>query len=136
MKLVCIVCLLGCACAAYAKQKQHSTDPCNLQPVLSESSASNENKAKVTTDLTELMSALMNPGFGGEFSKTVDDTNQAIPEKEVACRLVLQELSCIVTTRRGALGNELANNLIEIVGQKNVCAASQLQGLKRALEGN
>lgn len=136
MKQGCIVFLLIFACSAYAKQKQHPIDPCNLQPLLSKSSATNDNKVKVTTDLTGLMSAFMNPGFDSEFSKTVEDTYQAIPEKDAACRVMLQEVSCIVTTRRGALGNDLANNLIEIVGQKNVCAARQLQGLKQTLESN
>ena len=136
MKWGCIVCLLIFSCSAYGKQKQQLIDPCNLQPVLSKSSATNDNKVKITADLTGLMSAFMNPGFDGEFSKTVEDTYQAIPEKDTACRVMLQEISCIVTTRRGALGNDLANNLIEIVGQKNVCADGQLQGLKQTLQTN
>ena len=136
MKLVGIVCLLAFAGCAYAKQKPHPIDPCNLQPVLSKSSATNNNKAKVTADLAALMSAFMNPGFGSEFSQTVEETSQAIPEKDVACRVMLQEVSCIVTSRRGALGNDFADSLIGIVGQKNVCADSQLQGLKQTLAGD
>ena len=133
MKTVCVVCLLAFACTAFAKQKQHPIDPCDLQPEFSKSSASNENKARVNAELVTLNSDLINQGFDGEFSKTVDDTYQAIPEKDVACRLMIQEVQCVVTTRPGAIGKDIVTDLIKIVEQKKACTSVRLQELKQSM---
>ena len=97
------------------------------------SSAGNESKAKINAELMALNSDLINPGFDGEFSKTVEDTYQAIPEKDAACRLMQQEVECVVATRPHAIGGAIVTDLIKIVGQKNVCGAGELQALKETI---
>ena len=134
MKPVCVVCLMAFGCSAYAKQKVHPMNPCDLKSTFSMSSASNESKAKINAELMALNFDLINPGFDGEFSKTVEDTYQVIREKDVACNLMLQEVQCVVATRPLAIRGNIATALVKIVGQKNVCDSGKLRGLEEMLE--
>lgn len=134
MKSACAVCLIAFTCFAHAKPKAHAIDPCDIQPVLNASSASNADKAKIHNDLILLRTAIINFGFEGEFSKAADDISQRIPEKALACRALLQEAGCVIKTRSGAIGNDLAGKLIDITERKGVCSEDQIRVFKQSLE--
>lgn len=130
--MICVLCFLAFTCCASAKQNKKPIDPCDVNSLLAKSSASRENKAKVESDLMLLRTSLLNFGYEGEFSRITDDIYRTIPEKDLACRLAFQNLSCVLATRSGAIDNTFSTKLLGIVKQRGTC--DQAEPLKTALQ--
>jgi hypothetical protein len=77
-----------------------------------------EAAAKAGADLTALASAPVKADFEASFKETVKQTFQAIPERDVACQMLLQTVACLSEKRNS---QNSVNTLLSYIKEDDKC---------------
>lgn len=100
--LACLaVALILSACRQDINRSDAGVAPCVVTPPLS-SKADNSAKTSLAFDLTKFSHMPASASFSAEAAKKIEATFNTIPEKELACAMLLQTYTCIADKTRAS----------------------------------
>jgi hypothetical protein len=95
-------------------------DQCRIQP-LKENHKLTSVEIKAAADLGAAAATKNKANLETAIKKTSDSTYQTIPDKDIACQMILQCFGC-AATRKGVDGAQLFSSLLSWLGtEKNAC---------------
>ncbi|MGP3592952.1 hypothetical protein [Vagococcus sp. WN89Y] len=97
---VAVAALLS-ACHRDIHRSAGGVPPCAVSPPLS-SKAENSVKTQLAVDLTNFSRMPGSATFSAEAAKKIEATFNAIPEKQLACGMLLQTYTCITEKTRAS----------------------------------